>query len=744
MLKIRIALILTNIKKGDKAMKKTLRKIISTLLALSMMLSFALASSNYGDVFDNNPETVEAKEYKQKFWDVPKNHWAFESIAELTDRGAISGYPDGSYKPNNTVTRAEWAKIMIQAAGLTADDYSVKFADMKGHWAAAYVNAASNYLTAFSDNRYRPDQAVTREDVTMAMVKLKGYDLNEVDYSVLSRFKDVASISNHMKVYVAIAVEKGLINGFEDGTFRGQATLTRAQAATLLWRAFQFGNDNKVTADASVSASSSSNTQTPTITDNSQGESSSVSNTGVAVTVNNLEGVYQDSVSKRAHMEIKKKNGIYKINIGWSSSADETTEWFFDAEINKSTGDLVYSNGYEYNIVANKDGTTSYNLENDECEGSFEFVGSQLVWNDRSEDTSARCKFEKGGNIQRDYAGTYAEAKKAIDKYLEVCMNSDGGLYSYESMDSRLSKEYNLARGLLLSCFGYQDSDELIEKLAVVHDMALQLADSLHTFTYGHYFTFQNASTSMRDSMVYMEKERFMNGSFPDFSLKFSYDKKNFDAEMTNLFSNEFESMRLVVSLFADNYKDAEFNRLLWEAWEEAGQTKPATFNMYYGGYNLEITYKASGYSYSDITIKGEKGAKKAVTSSSNDYYTSNKASSSQTSTKTSSSSYEEPEESKAISTPTEKPTDTTASSNKTYRYYSYYAEYIIDESHSGSITSYSKSSITQHIESKGGTMVGEINLFEKTLTEDKGDTFYDETGRLYYSLEKNLHFYNE
>ena len=730
-------------------MKKTFKTGTSALLALFMMLSFALAASNYGDVFNNNPEAVEAKEYKQKFWDVPKNHWVFESIAELTDRGAINGYPDGSYKPNNTVTRAEWAKIMIQAAGLTADDYSVKFADMKGHWAAAYVNAASNYLTAFSDGRYRPDQAVTREDVTMAMVKLKGYDLNEVDYSVLSRFKDVASISNHMKVYVAIAVEKGLINGFEDETFRGQATLTRAQAATLLWRAFQFGNDNKVTADASVSAPSSNNTQTPTITDGSQGESSAVSNTGAAITVNNLEGVYQDSVSKRAHMEIKKINGIYKVNIGWSSSAKETTEWFFDAEINKSTGDLVYTNGYEYNIVANEDGTTSYNLRNDECEGSFEFIGSQLIWNDRSEDLSERCKFEKGGNIQRDYAGTYAEAKKAIDKYLKVCMNNNGGLYSYESMDSLLSKEYNLARGLLLSCFGYQDSDELIEKLAGVHDMALQLADSLHTFTYGRYFTFHNASTTMRDSMVYMEKERFMNGSSPDFSLKFSYDKKSFNAEMTNLFTNSFEAMRLVVSLFADNYKDAEFDRLLWEAWKEAGQTRPATFNIYYGGYNFEITYEDSGYSYTDITIKGEKGAKKAIpSSSSDDYYTGNKPSatqpSTQPSTKTPTPSYEEPEESKPTSTLTEKPADTVPSSNKTYRYYSYYAEYIIDERNSGSVTSFSKSSITRHIESSGGTMVGEIKLFEKTLTEDKGDSFYDETDRLYYSVDKYLQYYNE
>ena len=96
------------------------------------------------------------------------------------------------------------------------------------------------------DCTFRPDQAAVREDVTLSMVKLKGYDVSNVDYSYLSQFTDTNSISNSLKAYVAVAVEKDLISGFDDGTFRGQDTLTRAEAATLLWRAFQYGNDNKV------------------------------------------------------------------------------------------------------------------------------------------------------------------------------------------------------------------------------------------------------------------------------------------------------------------------------------------------------------------------------------------------------------------------------------------------------------------------------------------------------------------
>ena len=218
-----------------------MKKIIATIVCLVMSLQMMTG--------------VFAKEYPQRFYDVPKDHWAFEYIAELVDRGVIAGYEDGSFKPNKTVSRAEFAKIMVGAAGIVTADNSLYFTDMQGHWAIPYVNAAREYLTAYADNTYRPNQAAVREDVTIAMVKLKGYDVSDVDFSYLSGFTDTDSISNNVKTYVAVAVEKGLINGFEDNTFRGQGTLTRAEAATLLWKAFQYGNDNKVSNAAAVTQS---------------------------------------------------------------------------------------------------------------------------------------------------------------------------------------------------------------------------------------------------------------------------------------------------------------------------------------------------------------------------------------------------------------------------------------------------------------------------------------------------------
>ena len=222
-----------------------MKKIISITLTICMLLANSV---------------VFAKDYTQKFWDVDKSHWAFEYIADLADRGVINGYTDGSFKPTKTVTRAEWAKMMVDAAGVSVNDNNTSFNDMSNHWANKYVNAAKNYLTGYQDGTYRPDQAATREDVTVSMVKLKGYDLSEVDYFELNKFSDNDSISNNMKAYIAVAVGKGLIDGFEDNTFRGQATLTRAEAATLLYRAFQKGNDDKI-ADVSYTLTEPTNTQ---------------------------------------------------------------------------------------------------------------------------------------------------------------------------------------------------------------------------------------------------------------------------------------------------------------------------------------------------------------------------------------------------------------------------------------------------------------------------------------------------
>ena len=229
-------------------MKKMLSTFLTFIMLFNVSVTVFATLPEYGEEYQNQP----LKEYSQTFKDVDANFWAFTCIAEMTERNVLSGYPNGNFYPNNTVTRAEFAKIMCLAAGLTVNVVnSTSYEDVKvSAWYAPFVECGKYYLSGYiADGKkyYKPEDKALREDIAVALVKLKGYDTSVYDESILkAMFTDWQSISEGARKYVAVAVENGLISGFEDNTFRGQASITRAQAATLLWRAYQYGNGNKV------------------------------------------------------------------------------------------------------------------------------------------------------------------------------------------------------------------------------------------------------------------------------------------------------------------------------------------------------------------------------------------------------------------------------------------------------------------------------------------------------------------
>lgn len=223
-------------------------KLLGFILAFTMMLTISVSAVEYGEEYQNQPTKI----YSQKFSDVPKTHWAFNYIAEMTERGVLNGYPGGKFYPENNITRAEFAKIMTVASGMSIDmsDTDTIYDDISDDdWFAPYVRCAQDYLNGFGSGSglyFRPNQLAVREDIVVAIVKLKGYSTFGADVSMLSTmFSDSSSISMLAKKYVAIAIERGIISGYEDGTFRGQSSISRAEAAAILWRAFQYGDDNK-------------------------------------------------------------------------------------------------------------------------------------------------------------------------------------------------------------------------------------------------------------------------------------------------------------------------------------------------------------------------------------------------------------------------------------------------------------------------------------------------------------------
>lgn len=235
-------------KKGKCIMKK----------AVSFLLSIIFVLSSINMVFADNGDF---------FLDVPTSHWAYQYIKEMTNRGILSGYNENEFGPEDNITRAQFAAIMCRAASLDTDNVSAtSYVDVApSDWFAQYVETAKYYLSGYiSDGKkyYKPNENAVREDIAVALVKLKGYSTTDYNEEELkAKFTDWQSISQDARKYIYSAIKNSLISGYEDNTFRGQASITRAEAATLFYRAYQFGNDNKIfekeTFDEPINTSSS-------------------------------------------------------------------------------------------------------------------------------------------------------------------------------------------------------------------------------------------------------------------------------------------------------------------------------------------------------------------------------------------------------------------------------------------------------------------------------------------------------
>ena len=173
------------------------------------------------------------------FSDLTNEHWAYEPIIEMANKGILSGYPDGTFLPNKSITRAEFAKILVLSLDLKDETNKNSFFDDvdSSHWSYDYVRIASNYLSGYTNGSeiyFMPDEQAVREDMAVAIVMATNLQNKQYNLSTLDRFSDKDSISESFKKYVAIAVENNLMRGNADGTFNPKGKLTRAEVSQLM------------------------------------------------------------------------------------------------------------------------------------------------------------------------------------------------------------------------------------------------------------------------------------------------------------------------------------------------------------------------------------------------------------------------------------------------------------------------------------------------------------------------------
>lgn len=164
------------------------------------------------------------------------NHWAKDSVLKLMDKKIIEGYPDGSVKPDANVTRAEMAVIVVKALGLKPEANPVlTFADKNDipDWAAGYIKVAVDKKILVGYEDNTFRPSKNLSREEMVVIVMKAFEVAASEGKELD-FSDADQIGDWSKAYVAGAVDKGFVKGYTDNTFKPKKDVTRAEAFTVV------------------------------------------------------------------------------------------------------------------------------------------------------------------------------------------------------------------------------------------------------------------------------------------------------------------------------------------------------------------------------------------------------------------------------------------------------------------------------------------------------------------------------
>lgn len=169
----------------------------------------------------------------------------YKYIVGAADAGIIAGYPDGSYRPNNVVTRAQFITMLYRAAGSPeVKSTALEFAD-SGMIAKDYVTAVAwgvenKVISGYGDNSFRPNQNISRAQMATFMYRYMknviGYDFGEAEPC---GFDDYAEIAAPYVDAVNAIVSAGVMNGMNATTFAPNGTANRGMAATVMLRVYE-------------------------------------------------------------------------------------------------------------------------------------------------------------------------------------------------------------------------------------------------------------------------------------------------------------------------------------------------------------------------------------------------------------------------------------------------------------------------------------------------------------------------
>ncbi|WP_027399164.1 S-layer homology domain-containing protein [Anaerovorax odorimutans] len=167
------------------------------------------------------------------YTDVKSTNWAYDAINTMSNKSIIKGYPDGSFKPSNTLTYGEFIKMAVVSS--TGKD--VGNAEKPYNWAQKYYESGieNKYYTEESIPKHKLDREITRSDMALIISSILG-DVKIDNYDTIQAGVTDVTAKTENEYDIIKSYASGILTGYEDNTFKPDKTLTRAESAVVIQR----------------------------------------------------------------------------------------------------------------------------------------------------------------------------------------------------------------------------------------------------------------------------------------------------------------------------------------------------------------------------------------------------------------------------------------------------------------------------------------------------------------------------
>ncbi|MEJ8304984.1 S-layer homology domain-containing protein [Saccharibacillus sacchari] len=178
-----------------------------------------------------------------------QGHWAEQPIRTFARLQWINGYADGTFRPNDKVTRAEFATVLDRAFDIQAGNANAALTDIEGHWAQSAIRnlVSTGVIKGYGDNRFKPNQTITREEMLVMLSRVVDLDHMAKD-GEKGRFNDLDH--SYAAAEIVAGAQAGIVNGNGTGKFFPKSNATRAEVVQAVWNVLEFDPQLKTVLDS--------------------------------------------------------------------------------------------------------------------------------------------------------------------------------------------------------------------------------------------------------------------------------------------------------------------------------------------------------------------------------------------------------------------------------------------------------------------------------------------------------------